>query len=573
MIRPGPLAVALGACALAAGVAEGAPGDRDTSFGSGGVSVIGLRDDTVGTSIALDGEGRILVAGSTADADALADADAVVVRLTAPQGGLDPAYGAGSGWSRLERGGADVARSVTVQADGRILVGGVSTSVVGGLEFPWAARLSAPGGAVERDFGFGAVRTRFGADGSAMELVAQDAAGRVVVAGTGTFSAGESDFVTGRFGGADAFDTGFAGGTGVARTSFTASAAGGSADVAHAGLLQPDGRIVLAGASSRDMAVARLLADGEPDPGFGAAGTGRVQGPELPPGEARAVALAPDGGLVLAGVTGRGGAAPIVLRLRADGSPDAAFGSGGAFSPPGASERLDGVAVQADGRIVAVGATAGDMLVIRLTPDGRLDTGFGLGGRVTVDIGAQDRAHAVAIRPDGRLVVAGTTGAAGARRIAVVQLQASAPPAPVPISAPAPPPAPEGGGGASAPAPRGAAAATPAPVCGGRPATIVGTAGNDRLTGTPGADVIAGLAGDDTVRGLGGNDVVCGGAGSDALDGGAGADRLRGEAGRDVLRGGAGRDALIGGAGPDRLLGGPAVDVLDGGPGKDAQTQ
>ena len=87
--------------------------------------------------------------------------------------------------------------------------------------------------------------------------------------------------------------------------------------------------------------------------------------------------------------------------------------------------------------------------------------------------------------------------------------------------------------------------------CGGRAATIVGTAGANVLRGTPGADVIAGLAGRDRLIGRGGKDILCGGTGNDRLLGGKGRDRLIGGKGRDRLRGGAGRDVLRGGPGRD----------------------
>ena len=72
-----------------------------------------------------------------------------------------------------------------------------------------------------------------------------------------------------------------------------------------------------------------------------------------------------------------------------------------------------------------------------------------------------------------------------------------------------------------------------------KPATIVGTPGNDMLSGTPGADVIAGLAGDDTIDGGGGDDLICGGDGNDVLYGVDGADTLTGDAGDDFIDGGA----------------------------------
>jgi hypothetical protein len=90
--------------------------------------------------------------------------------------------------------------------------------------------------------------------------------------------------------------------------------------------------------------------------------------------------------------------------------------------------------------------------------------------------------------------------------------------------------------------------------CKAKPATIIGTAGADKLSGTPAADVVAALGGNDKVSGLAGNDTICGGAGKDTLKGGKGNDRLFGEAGKDSLTGGPGKDKLKGGAGKDKQL-------------------
>jgi len=122
--------------------------------------------------------------------------------------------------------------------------------------------------------------------------------------------------------------------------------------------------------------------------------------------------------------------------------------------------------------------------------------------------------------------------------------------------------APAGGGGGGGPGGL-------LPTCGGRPATIVGTAGNDTLFGLVGNDVIVTLGGNDTVRSGSGNDIVCTGAGTDRVIGGAGSDRLNGEAGRDRLSGGSGNDRLSGGSGNDRLGGGAGRDRLNGGGSRD----
>jgi Ca2+-binding RTX toxin-like protein len=91
----------------------------------------------------------------------------------------------------------------------------------------------------------------------------------------------------------------------------------------------------------------------------------------------------------------------------------------------------------------------------------------------------------------------------------------------------------------------GASASTPWPTCLGKPATIVGTDGNDTINGTSGDDVIVGLAGDDVIRSGGGDDVICGGDGNDVLIATSSGDSffnwavMSGDAGDDRIQGGA----------------------------------
>jgi parallel beta-helix repeat protein len=121
----------------------------------------------------------------------------------------------------------------------------------------------------------------------------------------------------------------------------------------------------------------------------------------------------------------------------------------------------------------------------------------------------------------------------------------------------------------------------PPPLCGGKPATVVGTAKGEQLIGTPGPDVVVAGRGSDVVDGRGGDDVVCAGpgrdvvkgrAGDDVLDGGKGRDRVLGGAGVDLLRGRFGGDTLRGGAAADDLRGGRQLDLCAGGAGQDASS-
>ena len=109
-------------------------------------------------------------------------------------------------------------------------------------------------------------------------------------------------------------------------------------------------------------------------------------------------------------------------------------------------------------------------------------------------------------------------------------------------------------------------AATPAlavgETCEGRPATVIGTTGNDVLHGTNGDDVMVGLDGDDKLYGFQGNDVICGDGGSDDLHGDEGDDRLFGG-----LDGVEASDPTGPGSRPqgDLIVPGPGNDHVDAG--------
>jgi uncharacterized delta-60 repeat protein len=238
------------------------------------------------------------------------------------------------------------------------------------------------------------------------EAVAVDAAGGILVAihgeGNGGFGPARP-FNVARYKADGTLDTTF-GSNGIA-SPFGAGWLGGRV---HALAIQPDDRIVVAGDG---FAVARLMADGSPDATFGSGG--QVLGDIAPPSPVSEIvygmALQADGRIILAGqADGGSGATAALVRYNIDGSRDTTFGAGGVvFGPyPGIASA---VAVQPDGRIVIVG---GAFQVTRFNADGTLDAGFGSGGQVVVPFGEQgfdSLANAILVQPDGRIVVAGGT--------------------------------------------------------------------------------------------------------------------------------------------------------------------
>ncbi len=187
--------------------------------------------------------------------------------------------------------------------------------------------------------------------------------------------------------------------------------------------LQADGKLLLLGG----MTLSRYNADGSTDAGFGTAGRVTIVANGGGLDAMQALAVQADGRVVVAGYT----ALPVVfnqdmvvLRYNADGSLDTTFGSGGKVVTDftGSTDRAYAVLVQADGKIVAAGiATLGsgtsadqDLALVRYLANGALDTGFGVGGKVTTNIaGTADFGYAAALQPDGKIVVAGRVAANG----------------------------------------------------------------------------------------------------------------------------------------------------------------
>ena len=122
------------------------------------------------------------------------------------------------------------------------------------------------------------------------------------------------------------------------------------------------------------------------------------------------VAVAPDGKVV---VSGHKGDTPAVARLNADGSIDTTFASLGLFEFDSSIDRrlesATAVAVQPDGRVLVTGHHGDDFAVARFTTSGALDASWGTSGIATTGIHEDADAYDLAIQPDGKVVVVGDT--------------------------------------------------------------------------------------------------------------------------------------------------------------------
>ena len=195
----------------------------------------------------------------------------------------------------------------------------------------------------------------------------------------------------------------------------------GGPELATGAALQADGAIVITGSASGRLLVARYRPDGTPDPafsddGFVVTSLGAISG--------RAVAIQPDGAIVVAAATNTGPSPEnvAILRYTPQGVLDPGFdGDGIAIVDVGGREIPTDLAITPDGAIVATARVLSgapeDLYAIRLLPNGSPDAGFGGDGIANVDLGADDAAAGVVAQPDGRIVLSGFTARRGERRL------------------------------------------------------------------------------------------------------------------------------------------------------------
>jgi uncharacterized delta-60 repeat protein len=359
-------------------------------FGSGGV----LRFDSLSypfgqsfggvgvRALAARPGGGVLAAGGSSTV-------AFIAAFTAG-GALDGGFGSGGISMEAEPGPSDaIGRAAAVDSRGRILVSGETNA---GLVDSWGWGTLfryLPNGQLDRSFSGGFVRTI----GNGRAVVVGDHDAAFVLSGRepAVTKIDASGRTVSSFGEEGTVDL-------------------GSAPVAYRGRnghrrrpsLQPraiaalpGGGLLVAGLTwvgDARLFVLRLRADGSPDPsfaddGFTLVGCGRRLGCAV-----KQIAVQRDGRLVIAGwVEPRGKIEAerlALIRLRLDGARDRGFGHGGvAAMRVGKRSYASALAIEGNGRIVVAGRALWSHrkeaeLLLRYTPSGRLDRGFGRGGKI-----------------------------------------------------------------------------------------------------------------------------------------------------------------------------------------------
>ena len=407
--------------------AQTTTGNLDPTFGTGGT----VRTDFAGNidqanAVAIQPNGQIVAAGSSFSNSKTVE-DFIVARYNA-NGSLDKRFGKNGKITTDFFRNVDSISAIAIQPDGRIVVAGFAQlGGNGGNPRVFALARYRSDGSPDTSFGNGgALTTSFGGNFAAASAVMVQPDGKIVVAGTVDFNpdvpGSGLDFALARYNPGGTLDGSFGTGGKVVFDFF------GSFDQANGAVLQPDGKIIVVGSASYDsvnrdigFALVRFNTDGSTDFSFG---TGGKQITDFFGAGAKAndVVLQPDGKFVVAGTASDSSTRPVatdvaVARYNSNGSLDVGFGSGGETAipfPDSASEQGNAVAVLPDGKIIVAGAafrtfaTPPDFALVRYNSDGSLDTGFGSGGTKTTDVaGGTDEAFGIAIQSDGKVVVAG----------------------------------------------------------------------------------------------------------------------------------------------------------------------
>lgn len=382
-----------------------------------GVLRLGPRGD-VASEIKVLQDGSILLFGTSTDQTEFA-----MARLR-PDGTLDTSFGIDGVLSIPLQTREFFPREVVIQPNGQILVLGEGHDAVNFRQTFGVWRLN-PDGSFDASFGSqGRVTvdaSRF--VGDEPESLAVQPDGRIVLVGMSTIIQGRPDpfphFSVIRLNTDGSIDSSFQrppqsnpGVPGV-----ILEILGGVNDKANTVVIQPDGKILVAGRSviegRSQFSIIRLNADSTLDSSFDF--DGKLAFPIGSQFDSvSTVVVLDDGSILLGGVSRDSNLCPSLARLNPDGSFDTRFGVGGKLMIPcAAEENFTGVfTVLADGRLLFVGdSLRAEGLLLCVTADGVLDPSFGDGGRARVTFGpGQNFIASATVQDDGKILVSGGTG-------------------------------------------------------------------------------------------------------------------------------------------------------------------
>lgn len=227
--------------------------------------------------------------------------------------------------------------------------------------------------------------------------------GKILVAGVSELITGSTnlnDFLLIRYNPNGGLDSTFDG-DGIVQTDFNL----GTDDDGYELAIQSDGKIIVAGSSNTVLALSRYHSNGSLDSTFDYDGRLIITSISVYMNnyweEPVYMKLQPDGKILA-------GCKDVLARLNVDGSVDSSFGINGIVGLP---HWMSDLAVQPDSKIVLAGTTGPHFAVVRLESNGDLDNNFGNNGVVTPYYwqpgGPDQLATSIVLQPDGKILASG----------------------------------------------------------------------------------------------------------------------------------------------------------------------
>jgi uncharacterized delta-60 repeat protein len=378
-------------------------GALDGAFDTDGVATIAFAADAQSHGVAVSG-GKVILAAEVGTGAS----QAALVRLDAATGALDSAFGAGGKVTAAINDGS-TARAVVIQpSNGALVIVGSSSTAANADAL--VARFTTTGALDPTFGGDGNTTSSFGPGDEELRAVAIQADGKIVAAGT-AFNGRDFDFLVARLLPTGKPDPSFGGGRGHVLYDHAKSS-----EFAYDVRLQSDGKIIVGGQGGLGSIVLRLGVDGTLDAGFGTGGATTIAG-----GDGYGTSLQPDGKIVVGGPGANGDFFLARLTtggvLDTSGAPGVGFGTTGTLATDlglGLPDRAIALAVDASGKIVIVGHVDHgkppnffDLALTRHEANGALDTTFDTDGKLTFDSASVELLYAVAIQPDGKILLGG----------------------------------------------------------------------------------------------------------------------------------------------------------------------
>ena len=364
LIRPMLAILALWPCSFA-----GSPGAPDPAFGTAGRFVRDVFGNDALADVALVPGGKIVAVGSSGVNDF------TIIRVTSA-GAMDPLFSADGVVFVDFAGGSDSARDVVIQPDGKIVVSGSIPGLSCGV-----IRLNS-NGSLDPSFDVDGRVVVANFDCSALAIQLD---GKIVIAGT--LPSTTADLVTARLNTNGSLDTTFDT-DGIVVTDVEGN------ERINELAIQADGKIVGVGNCNGSLKslLVRYNTNGSLDNTFsgdGAAVNDFAVGDAEP---TQSLAIDPvNGTIVTVGDNFVGSNSMLFVRYTTTGALDNSFSGDGIFEiPSGQSGSANFLGLQSDGKIVATAenpgaTTVGDVVLVRLNPNGTLDTTFGIGGVIRHD--------------------------------------------------------------------------------------------------------------------------------------------------------------------------------------------